>query len=97
MHGENPGQGHLLFFAAGKVERLTIHQMRNLQMLQGFFHAGGDLFSRKAQIFQSKGDFIRHFGTQNLPFRILQDGADQLRDMGQRKILHLRATDQDFP
>jgi len=88
MHGENPGQGHLLFFAAGKVERLTIHQMRNLQMLQGFFHAGGDLFSRKAQIFQSKGAHHSRLGDEGMTVLMVEHRVeDVLRISPENAIL----------
>ncbi len=95
-HGQHGGQGHLLLLAAGELEGLPVAQVADLQIAEGLIDALEDFSPGQAQVFQSKGDFVEHVAGHDLALGVLQQGADDLRELGHAHLAHRFAKNADF-
>jgi hypothetical protein len=79
------------------VEGLSFLQVRDAQIGQGVIYPLYDLLAWHAQILQAKGHLSEYVGAQDLPLRVLQHGANNLRDMGQGHARCLLAVEEYPP
>ncbi len=94
-HGQHPGQGHFLLFAAGEVESLAAAQGGDFQIIQGFVRPLDDLGARQAQVLQAKSDLVEHLGAQDLALRVLKDGSHFLGYLRQRPVSSILSVQQN--
>ena len=96
-HGQHAGERDLLFLAAGEQKGLSLAQVRDAQVVKGHVRPLPDLLARQSQVLQPKGHLGVNAGPQYLALRVLQDRADDLRDLRKGLARDVLAVEQDAP